>query len=73
MKKTRSVTHTGGYKEFAYSDEDIRRQRSEDTESTWDFKLALDAHREKKKKRLKVLRWVFAIILILLLIYFFFF
>jgi len=40
--------HTGGTKEFVYTDEDRKRIESEDTEYTREFKDALRAHRNKK-------------------------
>lgn len=43
--------HTGGAKEFRYTDEDLKRIESEDTESTRDFKNALRHHRNRKGMR----------------------
>lgn len=40
---------TGGVKEFIYSKEDMKRIRSEDTESTVKFKQALGEWSEKRQ------------------------
>jgi len=50
-RKGKSVrTITGGLKEFAYSQEDLRRVGSEDTESTAAFKEELQFWREHPYK-----------------------
>ena len=44
------ISHTGGTQEFSYTKEDSERIRSEDTDSTKDFKDAYDGWRGERKE-----------------------
>jgi len=48
---SREIRHTGGSKEFHYTNEDIKRIESEDTDSTREFKESLNQWRNSVKYR----------------------
>ena len=48
---SKETVHTGGTKEFVYTEEDRKRIESEDTESTGDFKNVLRDHYSRKWMR----------------------
>ncbi len=75
-----SKTLTGGEKEFVYTKEDTKRIQAEDTESTKEFKKALDSWYEgnkteklmaeaKRKAILTLLSWTGAAILLVALFF----